>query len=116
MNCMSNNSPCTKFKIRKIIPKDSFYIIYASRHDSTFMILSREKPNCLGSEVIKKHEYYPLSLEKIFPMDSLFGKPVLENLGISRYYITTDCYIERNEKTHQTIYRATNLCGLYLVK
>ena len=117
---MNNNSLCredksnraTLFKIKSIQDKGKFYIIYAKRNDSLFKILSDPKVKANG-EKIKVGRYYDLKLEKFFPLDSIFGIAIAPNLGIRGFdYGGKTVYIE--QKSHNSIYRAKNLNGLYL--
>ena len=118
---MNNNSLCredksnraTLFKIKSIMDKGKFYIIYAKRNDSLFKILSDPKVKANG-EKIKVGRHYNLKLEKFFPLDSIFGIAIAPNAGIRGfgYYGEKTVYIER--KSHNSLYRAKNLRGLYL--
>ena len=116
---MNNNSLCredksnraTLFKIKSIQDKGKFYIIYAKRNDSLFKILS-DKVKANGKK-IKVNHYYKLELKQIFPLDSIFGIAIAPNLGIRGFeYGGKTVYIE--QKSHNSIYRAKNLKGLYL--
>lgn len=117
---MNNNSLCredksnraTLFKIKSIQDKGKFYIIYAKRNDSLFKILSDPKVKANG-EKIKVYHYYKLELKKIFPRDSIFGIAIAPNAGIVGFdYGGKTIYKEK--KSHNTVYRAKNLKGLYL--
>ena len=117
---MNNNSLCredksnrtTLFKIKSIKDKGKFYIIYAKRNDSLFKILSDPKVKANG-EKIKVNHNYRLELKKIFPRDSIFGIAIAPNAGIVGFdYGGKTIYKEK--KSHNTVYRAKNLRGLYL--
>lgn len=117
---MNNNSLCredksnraTLFKIKSIMDKGKFYIIYAKRNDSLFKILSDPKVKANG-EKIKVGRHYNLKLEKFFPLDSIFGIAIAPNAGIVGFdYGGKTIYKEK--KSHNTVYRAKNLKGLYL--
>ncbi len=117
---MNNNSLCredksnrtTLFKIKSIQDKGKFYIIYAKRNDSLFKILSDPKVKANG-EKIKVNHYYKLELKKIFPRDSIFGIAIAPNAGIVGFdYGGKTIYKEK--KSHNIVYRAKNLKGLYL--
>ena len=117
---MNNNSLCredktnraTLFKIKSIQDKGKFYIIYAKRNDSLFKILSDPKVKANG-EKIKVNHYYKLELKKIFPRDSIFGIAIAPNAGIVGFdYGGKTIYKEK--KSHNKVYRAKNLKGLYL--
>lgn len=116
---MNNNSLCredksnsaTLFKIKSIKDKGEFYIIYAKRNDSLFKILS-DKVKANGKK-IKVNHYYKLELKKIFPRDSIFGIAIAPNAGIVGFdYGGKTIYKEK--KSHNKVYRAKNLKGLYL--
>ena len=116
---MNNNSLCredksnraTLFKIKSIQDKGKFYIIYAKRNDSLFKILS-DKVKANGKK-IKVNHYYKLELKKIFPRDSIFGIAIAPNAGIVGFdYGGKTIYKEK--KSHNKVYRAKNLKGLYL--
>ena len=117
---MNNNSLCredksnraTLFKIKSIQDKGKFYIIYAKRNDSLFKILSDPKVKANG-EKIKVGRYYDLKLEKFFPLDSIFGIAIAPNLGI-RGFDYGGKTIYKEKKSHNKVYRAKNLKGLYL--
>ena len=118
---MNNSSLCreeksnrtTLFKIKSIKDKREFYIIYAKRNDSLFKIVSKLEGGANG-EKIKVGRHYNLKLEKFFPLDSIFGIAIAPNAGIRGfgYYGEKTVYIER--KSHNSLYRAKNLKGLYL--
>ncbi len=102
----------TLFKIKSIQDKGKFYIIYAKRNDSLFKILSDPKVKANG-EKIKVNHYYKLELKKIFPRDSIFGIAIAPNAGIVGFdYGGKTIYKEK--KSHNKVYRAKNLKGLYL--
>lgn len=117
---MNNNSLCredksnraTLFKIKSIKDEKEFYIIYAKRNDSLFKIVSKLEGRTNG-EKIKVGRHYNLKLEKFFPLDSIFGIAIAPNAGIRGFgYGEKSVYIER--KSHNSLYRAKNLKGLYL--
>ena len=117
---MNNSSLCredksnkaTLFKIKSIKDKGKFYIIYAKRNDSLFKILSDLDVKANG-ERIKVGRYYDLKLKKIFPRDSIFGIAIAPNAGIVGFdYGGKTIYKEK--RSHNIVYRAKNLRGLYL--
>ncbi len=129
---MNNNSLCredksnrtTLFKIKSIKDKGKFYIIYAKRDGSLYKIFSKlegedkfktvsKLKRKANGEKIKVGRYYDLKLEKFFPLDSIFDIAIAPNLGIRGFdYGGKTVYIE--QKSHNSIYRAKNLKGLYL--
>lgn len=117
---MNNSSLCregepnktTLFKIKSIKDKGKFYIIYAKRNDFLFKILSAPKVRADGKKN-KVNHYYKLELKKIFPRDSIFGIAIAPNAGIVGFdYGGKTIYKEK--KSHNIVYRAKNLKGLYL--
>lgn len=103
------------YRIRRIRQKESYNIIYASRNDSTFVILS-DSDNIDGSnlEKIKRGGCYNLELRVVFPLESFHGIEILPNLGIKRMYLTEHSTMRPRKKYHNKIYFAANLNGLYL--
>lgn len=107
----------SSYIIKKIKKEKSFYIIYAVRNDSTFKIISKvDNTNMVDCEEIKLGNNYILNLKKIFPSDSLLGKPVSPNLGIRGYSVDNGHVIMLEEKSHNTIYSALNISGLCIKK
>lgn len=105
-----NKEIASQFKIKKIKWFRNQFIIYATRNDSTFKIVSDIKHTSVSdSDEIRVGKSYNLDLEKYYPYDSLFGMGVMLNLGIK--YVN---YIEVEEKCHYSLYLAKNLNGLYI--
>ncbi len=105
-----NKEIASQFKIKKIKWFRNQFIIYATRNDSTFKIVSNIKHTSVSdSDEIRVGKYYSLDLEKYYPRDSLFGMSVMPNLGIK--YVN---YIEVEEKCHYSLYYAKNMNGLYI--
>ena len=101
------------YKIKKIKEEKLFYIVYAIRNDSVFKIISFiDSTSISNCEKIKIRSFYFLDLEKIFPLDSLFGKSVAPNLGIKGFKVNNEKIIMLESKTHNRIYTALNLNGL----
>lgn len=117
---MNNNSLCredksnrtTLFKIKSIKNKGEFYIIYAKRNDSLFKILSDLEVKANG-EKIKVNHYYKLELKQIFPRDSIFGIAIAPNAGIVGFDHGGKT-IYKEKRSHNIVYDAKNLNGLYL--
>lgn len=103
------------YKIRRVINVKPYYIIHAQRNDSTFKIIS-EIDNNLSSRCrkIKVGNKYILNLVKLFPLDSVFGKPIAPNLGIVDFELGHGRVVRIDKETHYKIYKATNLNGLYI--
>lgn len=105
-----NKEIASQFKIKKIKWFRNQFIIYASRNDSTFKIVTDVKNTTVSDcDEIRVGKSYNLDLVKYYPHDSLFGMPVMPNLGIK--YVN---YIEVEEKCHYSLYYAKNLNGLYI--
>lgn len=105
------------YNIKKIKTKKSFYTIYAVRNDSTFKIISDvNHPSTSNCEKIRVGKSYLLELNVIFPTDSLFGKPVVPNLGIRGFPVNNREVIMLETKSHNKIYTALNLSGLCIRK
>jgi hypothetical protein len=109
-----NDRDITSFyKIKKIKFDKSVYTIYAVRNDSTFKIISYSNNTVVSNcERIKVGNEYLLELKKIFPSDSLLGKPVAPNLGIKRYVLNNSKSVILEKESHNKIYTALNLNGL----
>ena len=104
------------YQIKRIMNAgESDYIIYAERNDSTFKILSTiDSAKVFGSEQIRIGHYYSLSLKVTFPLDSLFGKAIAPNLGVIGIRIQENVVIEIEKESHNKIYFALNLNGLFI--
>ena len=116
-NSLNNREVTSVYKIKRIKNEKSFYTIYAVRNDSTFKIISNvDNPTVFDCEKIKAGNSYILDLKTIFPPDSLFGKAVVPNLGIRGYSVDNGKMVLLEEKSHNKIYTALNLNGLYIKK
>lgn len=107
-----NKEIALQLKIKKIKWLKNKYIIYATRNDSTFKIISREEDAdtiVYPREKIRTGKYYSLDLDKFYPFDTLFDKPFMPNLGIVEAF-----GIRIEEKCHYSLYHAKNLNGLYI--
>ena len=104
------------YRIKRIMNAgESDYIIYAERNDSTFKIVSAvDSTKASGSEQIRTGHYYSLDLKVTFPLDSLFGKAIAPNLGVIRIINKENVVIEIEKKSHNKIYFALNLNGLFI--
>lgn len=111
-NSMNSEEIISMYRIKRIKNEKSFYIIYAVRNDSTFKIVSDTSsvkiPDCENIQVGKA---YALDLKVVFPLDSLFGKPVAPNLGI-KGIVKNKEVVKIEEKSHNKIYTASNISGL----
>lgn len=102
------------YKIKRIRTRKTYYIIYASRNDSTFKIVSDKTP-AYNREQIKVGKYYHLELVSYFPVDTLLGIPIAPNLGVRGIGTESGKIIRPDKKTHNKIYNALNLEGLYIM-
>ena len=103
------------YRIRRIRQKESYNIIYASRNDSTFVILSDSDNSDISNlEKIKSGGYYNLELVVVFPLESFHGINILPNPGIKRMSLRDNSTMRPRKKYHNKIYNAANLNGLYL--
>ena len=110
------------YKIKRIKRHKTHCIIYAARNDSTFKIISwvRSLPIYDG-EKIKVGESYHIELETVYPIDKFLGIPVAVNAGIERgIHITRDgmnyIHVKAERKSHNSLYIARNMSGVYLIK
>lgn len=116
-NFSINRESTSLYKIKKIKNEKSFYTIYAVRNDSTFKIISyADNTTVFDCEKIKVGHSYILNLKAVFPPDSLFGKAVIPNLGIRGYSVNNTKMAFIEDKSHNKIYTALNLNGLYIKK
>lgn len=110
---LSEGDNASRYYVKRIKAKGSYFIIYATRNDSTYKIISEVADSTIvGCEVIKERRFYNLDLRILFPLDSLFGKPFAPNLGIRGIRMANGDLIEIEEESHNTLYLALNLRGL----
>jgi len=116
-NFLINREISSLYKIKKIKNEKSFYTIYAARNDSTFKIISHiDNTSICDCEKIKVGNSYILDLKTVFPLDSLFGKAAIPNLGIRGYNVGYGKMVMLEEKSHNKIYTSLNLNGLCVKK
>lgn len=103
------------FRINKIKEKPFGYVIYASRNDTNYMILSDNNPEIIniGEEQLTVGKYYNLMIYKIFPPDSIFGYKMIPNYNIS-LSVDRVYSIRPSQKYNYEIYKAHNLNGIIL--
>ena len=105
-----NNGITSQVKIKKIKKHENDYIIYATRNDSIFKIVSNvNNMNASDMAKIKVGKSYNLDLKRFYPNDSLKGKHLDFNYEMARVF---DIGIEK--KCHYSLYYAKNLKGLYI--
>ena len=101
------------YRVKRIKAKGGYYIIYATRKDSTYKIISEVVDSTSARcEVVKKNQSYHLDLQILFPRDSVLGKSMTPNLGIRGIRMANGDLIEIEEESHNTLYLALNLRGL----
>lgn len=111
----------TMFQIKRIQRHKSHCIIYAARNDSTFKILSWVDNPPVNGTKIRIGESYQLELETVYPLSKLLGIPIAANGGIKKGLdITRDgkkfYWVKAEEKSHNSLYIARNLNGVYLIE
>lgn len=103
------------YGIKSIRHKGNVNIIYATRNDSTFVVISEsDNTDIPRQEPIKRGGYYPLELEVVFPLESFHGVKVLPNAGIKGIILSDGTFLRPRRKYHNRIYFAKNLNGIYL--
>jgi hypothetical protein len=106
------------FLINKIESKNNWYIVYANRHDSTYMIVSK-RPEIANPkwEKIKVGNYYNLKLNSIIPVINGVKMLPMNYLDYSGISLDERTVVNINpEKGIYDIYSSTNLKGLFLMK
>ena len=117
-----NRGLTLEYKIKRIKRYESYCIIYAARNDSTFKIISWAGSSPIDhGEKIKVRESYPLELETVYPLSRFLGIPMAPNAGIEKgLHITRDginyIWVKAERKSHNSLYIARNLNGVYLIK
>jgi hypothetical protein len=99
--------PENLYKIKKIKEEKTLYVIYATRNDSTFRVISPKETCSINLNEIKVKGSYPLNLLRLYPNELVERKnnEVKSNPKDS-------CFISVNKKTHYSLYVANNLSGL----
>lgn len=90
------------------------YVIYATRNDSSFVIISYARENFKRGREIKKRKWYAFNLETLYPYEGeylVFGMQVAPS---SPYMMSYG--LEPQEKFHNKIYVSTNTNGKYMLK
>lgn len=107
-----------EYRIIRIQKKESYYLIYASRNDSTFKIISPIKDNSKvrSNNKLKVFRSYNFDLIPVFPADTLLGIAVAPNLGIKGLQISPTEIVTIEAKAHNAIYTSDDLNGIYLHK
>lgn len=108
------------YKIKNVKKKKHFYIIYASKNDLLFKIISdkpQKKTKNNSDEKIKVGNTYFLELDILHPA-SFYDEagnriPSMWNLGIVPTY--KDRRINVGKKVHYSLYYALNLSGLQII-
>lgn len=100
----THDSITTEFKIEKIRSIKDNYIIYASRNDTTYMIIS-QKVFRMDAEKIKEGSIYRLTIISYF--QDIYPS-IVNSLTVS-----PGCVVKRLNHTYQ-MYYSKDLTGLYL--
>ncbi len=90
------------------------YLIYATRNDSNFVIISYVREKFKRGAEIKKRKRYVFELKTLYPYDGeylVFGMQVAPP---SPYFMSYG--LEPQEKFHNKIYVSTNTNGKYMLK
>jgi hypothetical protein len=106
------------YLIKKIRKQNDWFIIFANKHDSTFMIVSK-RPETVNQNLgkIKIGEYYNLKLTSIIPVIHGVKLIPINYLDFSGINLDKKTVVNINpEKGIYDIYSADNLTGLFLLK
>jgi len=103
-----------QYRIKRVEKYNGFFIIYASRNDSIFKIISyKEEPGFYNDfEKIQRRGMYNLKLENYYKRDIEMG---YYGLHLSLTLIINGVKVPVSRKSHYQLYRAVNLQGLYLI-
>jgi hypothetical protein len=103
-----------QYRIKRVEKYNGFFIIYASRNDSVFKIISyKEEPGFYYDfEKIQRRGVYNLKLENYYKRDIEMGYYGL-HLSVTLNVLGEKVPVSR--KSHYQLYRAVNLQGLYLI-
>ncbi|MDR0294990.1 MAG: hypothetical protein LBH91_02210 [Prevotellaceae bacterium] len=101
--------PKDLYKIKKIKEEKTLYVVYATRNDSTFKIISMKNDITRDCNKIKTGKYYQIDLEQILPVDPAYNASYLEISGMG-FPGGVNILVEK--KSHYRLYMANNLSGL----
>lgn len=106
------------YQINKIESNSDWYFVYAIRHDSTFLIVSK-KANIANPALgeIKIGNYYNLRLSSIIPVINGVKMIPMNYLDFAGIKLDERTFVNINpNKGIFDIYSAENLKGLYFIK
>lgn len=106
------------FYINKIASKNDWYFVYANRHDSTFVIVSK-KADVVNPvwEKLKIGNYYNFRLSSIIPVINGVKMIPINYLDFTGIRLDERTSVNINpEKGIYDIYSSENFIGIYLVK
>lgn len=111
---LNDNTAESGYTIQKITKDHSYYIIYATKNDSTFLIVSERSftDKHHHNKHIKIGKTYPIGLVPIYPKESLLNIKTTPQLGVKYITISDEVTIKLDEKTHNTIYYSPDLVGI----
>ncbi|PKP46651.1 MAG: hypothetical protein CVT94_13950 [Bacteroidetes bacterium HGW-Bacteroidetes-11] len=103
-----------QYRIKRVEKYNGFFIIYASRNDSVFKIISyKEEPGFYNNfEKIQRRRMYKLELENYYKREIEMG---YYGLHLSVTLNILGVKVPVSKKSHYQLYRALNLKGLYLI-
>jgi hypothetical protein len=93
---------------------NQYYIIFATRNDSIFKIVSKKNLLIKCDNVIKVGETYNFDLVKIFPNDSIFGIKIVPTFDVSGMRFEDNTEIRTEKSSHYSLYEAKKLNGICL--
>ena len=106
------------FIINKIETKNNWYLVYANRHDSTFLIVSKkaEIVNPTGDKIVVGN-YYNFKLSSIIPVINGVKMIPFNYLDFAGISLDEKTLVNINpDKGIFDIYSAENLKGLFLTE
>ena len=106
------------YKVNKIDSKNDWYFIYASRNDSTFMIVSKKvEVTNPDWEKIRPDNYYNFKLSSIIPVINGVKMIPVNYLDFAGIELDKQTYVNINpDKGIFDIYSTDNLKGLFFIK
>jgi len=106
----SNKGKQKYFKILKIDSIQKVYVIYASKNDSTFKIVSAKKDSFAACVQIRKGKFYDLKIISIFPQN-FYQKKDISNARFGGTLVK----LEGNDVVWD-LFVCENLSGLCYIK
>ena len=97
------------YRIKKIKEEKTLYVIYATKNDSIFKIISMKNDTIRNCNKIRTNKYYKIDLEQLLPVDHNYYASYLEISGMG-FAGGVNVLVE--SKSHYALYLALNLDGL----